>query len=162
MRECRAHVRILRIGICCWSEQKRSAPGTATAGCDDRQENMLHVHYNVRYSCALWQGQHNCDHCQPHDHLQEPGDQIRWVRAGLTSSKERNPLLTGRISPWALWTAWRKTKQLHCSSDGPIPGKHCSVWSQRNNERPPIQPAAGSNIKAQVFVLDIWNCFLAS
>jgi len=53
LRKRRAHVRILRIGICRWSEQKRSAPGTATARYEDREENVLHVHYHIRYSCAV-------------------------------------------------------------------------------------------------------------
>jgi hypothetical protein len=53
MRKCRAHARILRIGIFCGSEQEHSAPGTTTAGHDDRKKNVLHVHYNLRYSYAL-------------------------------------------------------------------------------------------------------------
>jgi len=77
MRESRDHVRILRIGICCWSEQERSAGGTSTAGHEDREENVLHVHYNIRHSYAVWQGQCDSDHRQPHDYLQEPGDQIK-------------------------------------------------------------------------------------
>ena len=53
MRKCRAHGRILRIGIFCRSEQKLSAPRTTTAGHEDRKKNVLHVHYNLRYSYAL-------------------------------------------------------------------------------------------------------------
>jgi len=31
MYKCRARTRVLRIGICCWSEQKRSGAGKNTA-----------------------------------------------------------------------------------------------------------------------------------
>jgi len=69
MRKCRAHAGILRVGICCWFEQERSAPGTTTAGHEDRKENVLHVHYNIRYSDAVWQGGADSDHRQPDDYL---------------------------------------------------------------------------------------------
>jgi len=76
MRKCRAHAGVLRIGICCWFEQERSAPGTTTAGHEDRKENVLHVHHNIRYSDAVWQGGVDSDHRQPDDYLREPDDQI--------------------------------------------------------------------------------------
>jgi len=76
MRKCRAHAGILRIGICCWFEQERSAPGTTTAGHEDRKENVLHIHYNIRYSHAVWQGGVDSDHRQPDDYLYPRDDQI--------------------------------------------------------------------------------------
>jgi hypothetical protein len=51
-------------------------PGTTTAGREDRKENVLHVHYNFRYSYALRQDGVDSNHRQPDDYLREPHDQI--------------------------------------------------------------------------------------
>jgi len=76
MHDGRAHARIFRISIRYWSEQERGGPGTVTAGHEESEENVLHVHYNIGYSCALWKAQPDSDYRQPDDCLRKRDDQI--------------------------------------------------------------------------------------